>query len=243
MNKQTQWAIITGGAKGLGAEICKCLAAKGHNLLIHYNTSALEAFQIKETCREFGVKAECIQGDFSSSESVDKFLRNLLDNSFKIEILVNNAGNYCIKSQLETSDAEWQALFQTNLHAPVALVRALLPTLIEQRGAIINIGVAGINQVHADIYCTAYTASKLALWMTTRSLARELAPRGVRVNMVSPGVLDNSIDKQRLQPQLPMQRPGSLHEVARVVAFLLETESGYITGQNIEVAGGLRLKI
>lgn len=243
MNNQTRWTLVTGGAKGLGAEICRCLAAKGRNLLIHYNTSALEALQVRDACRGVGVEAECVQGDFSSSETVDEFLNTLRSRSYAIEILINNVGNYCIKPALETSDAEWQALFQTNLHAPVALMRALLPTIIEQSGAIINIGVAGISHVPTDVYCTAYTASKLALWMTTRALALELAPKGVRVNMISPGVLENSIDKQRLQPLIPMQRPGSLYEVARVVAFLLEQESGYITGQNIEVAGGLRLKI
>ncbi len=238
----TQWTLVTGGAKGLGAEICQTLAAKGHNLLIHYKSSVSEALMVKESCLYLGSNAEVIQGDFSSMKSVDRFLSDLKERfSTSIKALVNNVGNYIIASPLETSDEDWKALFQTNLHAPVAIMRNLIPSIIDAQGAIVNIGTVGINHVPAEAYSTAYTSSKLALWMTSKALAKELAPRGVRVNMVSPGVLENSVDKGKLIRFIPMQRLGSFAEVARVVAFLLAEENSYITGQNIEVAGGIRL--
>jgi NAD(P)-dependent dehydrogenase (short-subunit alcohol dehydrogenase family) len=236
-----EWALVTGGAKGLGAEICKTLAMKGHNILIHYRSSYEEALSIKDACCGYGVKSDIIQGDFSSMEQVNAFIIALQERfPDSIANLVNNVGNYCISSPLETTDQEWLALFQTNLHAPVALMRALMPILVVLKGSIVNIGVAGINQVPSDIYSTAYTASKLALWMTSKALAKEFASQGVRVNMVSPGVLENAVDRERAIKFVPMGRFGSLAEVAHVVAFLLDRENGYITGQNIEVGGGVR---
>lgn len=241
MGSKKIWTLVTGGGKGLGAKICQTLAAEGRPILIHYRTSNQEAFAIRDLCRKTGSDAECIQGDFSSSLSVDAFIEQLLNDFPVVGTLINCVGSYQVQAPLATSDEEWRVLFQTNLHAPVALIRALLPSIKEYQGSIINIGVAGLNHIPADIYATAYTAAKLSLWMTTRSLAKELAPVGVRVNMVSPGMLENTIDKPRDFKKLPMHRLGTLSEAARVVAFLLSDESSYITGQNIEVAGGLRL--
>ncbi len=241
-NDRTLWTLVTGGAKGLGAEICKTLAAQGHNILIHYRSSYEEALLIKDLCCGYGVKADIIQGDFSSMEQVNEFI-TILQKRFPHSIakLVNNVGNYCVSLPLETADKEWLALFQTNLHAPVALMRALMPVLVELKGNIVNIGVAGIIHVPSDIYSTAYTATKLALWMTSKALAKEFALHGVRVNMVSPGALENTVNGETIIKFVPMQRLGSLKEAARVVAFLFDDENSYITGQNIEVGGGIRL--
>jgi NAD(P)-dependent dehydrogenase (short-subunit alcohol dehydrogenase family) len=237
-----KWTLVTGGAKGLGAEICKTLAMRGHNILIHYRSSYEEAISIKDVCCAYGVKADIIQGDFSSLEQVNAFIMTLQERfPDSVANLVNNVGNYCISHPLETADEEWLALFQTNLHAPVALMRALMPILVLLKGSIVNIGVAGINHVPSDVYSTAYTASKLALWMTSKALAKEFAPKGVRVNMVSPGVLENAVDAGSAIKSVPMGRLGLLKEVARVVAFLLDDDNSYITGQNIEVGGGVRL--
>lgn len=196
---------------------------------------------VADACRSFGVPAECIQGDFSSQEDTELFVRQCLDRFPLIGNLINNVGNYAIESALDTSAKEWENLFQVNLHAPIALSKAFLPTICQHRGNIINIGVAGVGNMTANTYCTAYQTTKMALWMVTKSLAKELAPQFVRVNMVSPGYLENSIDLPADLTKLPMQRPASLEEVARVVAFLLHEQSSYITGQNIEVGGGVRL--
>ena len=237
-----EWTLVTGGAKGLGAEICKTLAMRGHNIIIHYSSSYEEAILIKDVCCAYGVKTDIIQGDFSSLEQVNTFIMALQERyPDSIANLVNNVGNYCVSHPLKTADEEWIALFLSNLHAPVALMRALMPVMVVLKGSVINIGVAGINHVPSDIYSTAYTASKLALWMTSKALAKEFAPQGVCVNMVSPGVLENAVDAERAVKSVPMGRLGLLEEAARVVAFLLDDNNSYITGQNIEVGGGVRL--
>lgn len=234
-----KWTLVTGGSKRLGAEICLSLATHGHSILIHYRNSRQEAEDVAAECRKKGVEAEVIQGDFSSLESTLQFIDDCKKNFTDIKNLVNNVGNYLVKSAETTTPEEWNALFQINVHAPFALCQAFLPSLKVAGGNIVNIGVTGINHIHADVKRTAYVATKMSLLMLTKSLARELASYHVRVNMVSPGYLENAIDLS--EAKLPMQRPASLDEVTRVILFLLSDENSYITGQNIEVGGGIGL--
>lgn len=231
------WTLVTGGAKRLGAALCLALAEKGHAIVVHYHQSQKEALQVVAACQALGVKACAIQGDFSSTASVQDFVQRYLQQFPDTKNLINNVGNYLIRSALQTSFEEWMLLFQVNLHTPFMLTQALAPSLIQQQGNIIHIGVSGLKPHAAHIYSTAYTLTKEGLWGLTLATARELAPQKVRVNMVSPGQLDISVDCH----PIPMQRPGSCWEVCRVVSFLLDSESQYITGQNIEVAGGLGL--
>lgn len=236
-----KWTLVTGGAKGLGSEICLQLAAQGHAIVVHYNTRQAAAEEVAAKCRAFGVHSDTIQGDFSTRRSTENFLGHYLSRFSQTKSLVNNVGNFLIKPPSQTSYEEFEAMFQNNLFAPFLLMHGLCDSLKNCSGAIVNLGVAGIETVHACTYCTAYSAAKLSLWMLTKSFARELAPFHVRVNMVSPGYLETSIDLPKDLSKLPMQRPGTLQEVARTVAFLLHPDSSYITGQNIEVAGGIRL--
>lgn len=235
------WTLVTGGAKRLGAGICLALAEKRMPILVHYNTSALEAQKVAAECRAFGVSAEVIQGDFSTSEGVDLFVKQCLRRFPLVGNLINNVGNYLVKSAAETSPEEWNTLFQTNLNAPFALSHGLLSGIRNNRGSIINIGVVGAGRMAADTYSTAYLTSKTALWMLTKSLAKELAPALVRVNMVSPGYIENATDLPEDIFSIPMHRPATVSEIARVVAFLMDEKSNYITGQNIEIGGGVRL--
>jgi len=235
------WALVTGGAKRLGAEISRTLAKNGYDLLIHYRTSDHEARDVAGTCRGYGVQAESIQGDFSTVESVQAFIWELKKRYPKIKILVNNVGNFFVGSALKTPIDEQMALFQLNLHAPLAIIQALIPSLKAEQGSVVNIGVVGINSIRADEKYTLYRMAKMSLLMLTKSLAKELASSQVRINMVSPGELTISSSLLQKGSTLPMQRAGRVEEVAKVVAFLLERDSAYITGQNIEVAGGVAL--
>lgn len=232
--------LVTGGAKGLGAQICRQLASKGHDLLIHYLTSQKQAEEIAASCRLFGVKAEVLPGDFSSESSCRQFVEGLLLRFNTIKGLVNNVGNYLKAPFGKSDESEWHALFQTNFFSPISLTKALLPSICEHKGTIITIGTAGLYPVKALTQAPAYAASKSALWFFTRTLAKEMAPYMVSVNMVSPGYMENAVDLPALD-SLPMKRPVLLHEVAQMVAFLFEDTSHVITGQNIEVAGGVGL--
>ena len=231
------WTLVTGGAKRLGAALCLALAEKGHSVVVHFNHSQKEALEVVANCQAMGKQAAAIQGDFSSVATVEDFVERYLQQFPQTVALINNVGDYLIRSALQTPIEEWMHLFQVNLHTPFILTQALAPTLIQNKGQIINIGVSGLKRQTAHTYATAYTLSKEGLWGLTLAFARELAPQGIRVNMVSPGQLIFSVD----QHQIPMHRPAYCWEVCRVVNFLLDPESAYITGQNIEIAGGLGL--
>lgn len=234
-----RWTVVTGGSKRLGAEICRSLAAEGNSILVHYHNSRREAEEVASECRMLGADAETVKGDFSSTEATLSFADECLKQFPQIKTLVNNVGNYLIKPAGETTPEEWNGLFQTNLHAPFTLIHSFLPSLKACKGSVVNIGVVNANNIHAEIKRTAYMATKMSMLMLTKSLAKELSPAGVRVNMVSPGYLDNAIDLDGAY--LPMHRPACLAEVCSVISFLLKADNCYITGQNIEVGGGVGL--
>lgn len=233
------WILVTGAARGLGRAIALELAKKKYSLVIHYNTSHAEALETVALCQQRGAEARLLQGDFSEEKSVKAFIAKYVEQFPQTEGLVNNVGNYQIDSLENTDPKQWSALFQTNVHAPFYLIHALLPSLKKQKGHILNIGTSGLNR-GADLKSPAYKTTKMALLQLTLSLAKELAPEFVRVNMLSPGYLENSVD---LPPSttLPMKRPATLEEAAKIAAFLFDQQSDYITGQNIEVAGGFGL--
>lgn len=234
------WVCITGAAQGLGRAIALALAKPGASLVLHYHTNRSLAEEVATLCLERGAsKAECIGGDFSSYHTVEDFLQRYLTAFSDTQYLVNNVGNYLRKTALETTDEESKELFQNNFHAPCQIICALSESIKQNKGSIVNIGYAGVAQQVLNRHCVAYHAAKTALWTVTKSFAEELAPHGVSVNMVSPGYLENS--RLPSTQKLPMGRAGTLEETARVVAFLLDPEQNYVTGQNIDVAGGVRL--
>lgn len=231
------WTLVTGGAKRLGEAICLALAEKGHSVVVHYHTSQKEALAVVAKCRSFGRDADLIQGDFNTLQSLQDFIKRYLEKFPNTSVLINNVGEYLVRSALQTSIEDWIHLFQVNLHAPFFLTQSLISSIIQSKGQIINIGASGLQRQIANTYSSAYTLTKEGLWGLTLAFARELAPQGVRVNMVSPGQLDISVDHY----PIPMQRVAYCWEVCRVISFLLDSESSYITGQNIEIAGGLGL--
>jgi NAD(P)-dependent dehydrogenase (short-subunit alcohol dehydrogenase family) len=236
-----EWTLVTGAAKGLGAAICLELAAKRIPVIIHYDRSENEALSIAQQCRNLKGQAEIIHGNFATPHNVELFLQEYLSRFPTTRNLINNVGNYLICSPSKTAVADWRDLYQVNLFTPLQLIEVLLPSIQTFQGSIVNIGAAFIQNVMADTHATAYTATKLSLWMATKSLAKELVAAGVRVNMVSPGHMENSVDLPEEFADLLWQRPGKLSEVARAVSFLLDPNNSYITGQNIEVGGGLGL--
>lgn len=232
----TRWVLVTGGSKNLGRELCLACAKKGYSIAVHYRKSRSEAEQTLRQVEELGGEGVLIQGDFSSHDSLNIFMNRYASLVPKTSVLINNVGNYHVGSALGTSFEVWEDLFQTNLHAPFFLSRALS----NQLEHVINIGFSLIS-TQANVYCSGYHIAKTGLEMLTKSLAKELAPRGVRANMVSPGHLEVSSDPKDGIRELPMGRSATFSEVTRTVLFLLDSESDYITGQNIAVAGGIGL--
>ena len=224
----TKWTLVTGGAKNLGAAICKTLAKNGHAVCLQYKTSKNEAEDVVIACQAFGVEAALIQGSFDTNGSTADFIERYKARFKHTKNLINNVGHYVVKSIEDTKLEEAQDLFQTNFFAPYLLSKHLVDMIKKEKGSILNVGTSGLLGVRADCRSAVYTASKMALWSYTKSSAKELSPFEVRPNMVSP-------------ERLPMKRPGAFDEVARVCAFLLDDENSYITGQNIEIAGAISL--
>ncbi len=235
------WTLITGAAKGVGAAVARKLAQAGHAVVIHYRQSEKEACDLLAALKKEGATAAIIQGSFHTKEATQDFISRYLEQFYKTRYLVNNVGNYMIEPVLATPYDDLQELFQTNLFAPLLITQALASSIVQERGAIVNIGVSGLQSVKADLEACAYTMTKQALLSLTKALAKELAPQGVRVNMISPGRLENSIDRYKGVASIPMKRLGSCEEVAEAVRYILSHESSYTTGQNIDIAGGLGL--
>ena len=154
---------MTGGAIGLGAAICLELAQKGYPVIIHYRNSLARAENLRQECLQLGVEAEIIQGDFAAEASTAQFIQEYRTRFQTVDHLIRNVGNYLIKPLLKTRIAEWKDLYQTNVFSVLQMIQELPPA-----SSIINIGLAGIQSVPADIYSPAYTASKLTLWMITK---------------------------------------------------------------------------
>lgn len=239
--RQIGWTLVTGGAKRLGSIVCLKLARAGYNVIVHYHTSAKEANEVAAKCRAYGVQSEVIQGDLGSNEGVEILAEALALRFPELSNIVNNVGNYLIKPILDTSKEELIELYQTNFFAPFRLIQRLLPSVKKYKGAIINLGVAGLETRRAECRSTAYTLTKLSLLGLTKSLAKDLASSGVRVNMISPGYIDNAVDLPNDLSCLPMGRAATCDEIASLILFLLGRDGEYVTGQNIEVAGGVRL--
>jgi 3-oxoacyl-[acyl-carrier protein] reductase len=229
--------LVAGATGGIGQAICRNLAQQGCDLLIHYHQRRSIAEEIAAAARREEVRADLLQGDFSSPIQVSRFL----DECGELSAFVYTVGPYLAAPLLKTTQGERDLLMQSNFYAPWQLVEGLLPTLERHAGAVVLFGVAGLDQLRCDRRAPAYRVAKIALWGWMRSLSREIASRGVRINMVSPGQVETSVELEAEEPKLPTGRPASVNEVAAVVAALLSPEFSYVTGQNIEVSGGYAL--
>ncbi|MEM1282683.1 MAG: SDR family oxidoreductase [Chlamydiota bacterium] len=235
------WVVVTGGARGLGAALSHRLADGGYSLIIHYNRSKSAAEKLKTTCEKRGVVVKLVHGQFNDRESTEKFINGVLDLNIPITHLVNNVGHYIVDSLLNTSEENWYDLFNINVNAPFLITKGLSDSVIKQKGSILNIGVAGLDTQKSNTYSPAYLITKQALLGMTKSLAKELAQQHVNVNMISPGYLENSFDLPKEISNLPMGRTVELSEVVEMVYFLMSDSGRSITGQNIEIAGGVRI--
>ena len=236
-----KWTLVTGGALRLGAAVCHAVAKEGKNVVIHYRTSSAQAMCLRDELIGYGVAADIVQGDFSTLESTSAFIDRYLQRFSETENVINNVGTHALGSALKTSPEEFNQLMQINAIAPFAIIQGLLGSLKQHRGAVVNIGMVGAHHIAANTHAAAYHLSKLSLAMLTKSLAKELAADHVSINMVSPGYLERSVDLPTDIVHIPAQRLGSFEEVVRAVLFFLSKESRYITGQILEVAGGVKL--
>lgn len=239
-------ALVTGAARGIGRAIAWELASAGATVAVNYRESAAAAGAL---CAEIESRLQRealpVQADVSIAADVDRMVDTVNERFGQIDILVNNAGITRDRLILRMSDDDWAAVLDTNLRGAFLCSRAVLRGMVRRRwGRIINISsVAGIvgNAGQAN-----YAAAKAGLVGLTRAIAREVAARSITVNVVAPGFITTEIwetvseeAKARFLSNVPLGRPGQAEEVAALVAFLASERSAYITGQVINVDGGL----
>ncbi len=239
--------LITGGAKRVGAAICRRLHTAGANLMLHYRASAGEARLLQAELNH--VRADSvalIQADLLEVAKLPSLVEQTLQRFGGLDALVNNASSFYATGIGEITAAQWEDLVGTNLRAPLFLAQAAAPALRRTQGAIVN-----ITDIHADRPLkgyVVYSVAKAGLAGLTRSLARELAPE-IRVNAIAPGPIlwpdDGSFDelaRQRIITNTPLRREGTPEDIATTVYFLL-AEATYVTGETIAVDGGRHIAI
>jgi pteridine reductase len=239
---QGKVVLITGGAKRVGAAVCRRLHAAGANLMLHYRASAGEARLLQaELNHQRENSVSLIQADLLDLAKLPALVDQTLQSYGRLDALVNNASSFYPTQIGDITSENWEDLIGTNLRAPLFAAQAAAPALRKTQGAIVN-----ITDIHAERPLknyVVYSIAKAGLVGLTRSLARELAPE-VRVNAVAPGPVlwpdDESFDelsRQRIISHTPLRREGTPEDVAKAVHFLL-VDATYVTGETINVDGG-----
>jgi 3-oxoacyl-[acyl-carrier protein] reductase len=235
-------ALVTGGSGGIGAAICRALAEAGHEVLVHANRQRDKAEALAAEIRAAGGQASALAFDVTDRAAAEAALTAAVTDR-PIQILVNNAGIHADAVFPGMSGAQWDSVIDVSLNGFYNVTHPLSMPMIRSRwGRIINISsVAGITGNRGQVN---YSAAKGALHAATKSLALELASRGITVNAVAPGIIatdmiEGSFDADSIKKLVPMQRAGTAQEVADLVAFLASEKAGYISGQVISINGAM----
>lgn len=245
MNLKDRTAIVTGGSRGIGRTISLQLASKGANIVVNYNKNAKAAQEVVKEIEALGGKAFAIQADVGRSNEVDVFVKKVLEKFGRIDILVNNAGITSDNLLLRMKEEEWDAVLNTNLKGAFLMTKAVIRKMIKNRkGKIINI--TSIVGSLGNAGQSNYSAAKAGLIGFTKSIAKEVAVRGIQVNAIAPGYIETEMTdslpdkmKENMICMIPAKKIGKPDDIANMVAYLSSDLSDYITGQVIHIDGGM----
>jgi 3-oxoacyl-[acyl-carrier protein] reductase len=238
-------AIVTGGTRGIGRAIVLALCEEGADCAFTYSSSRSAAETLAEEVRRMGRRPLPLQLDVRDYEGAVKLVERVKQEFGRLDILVNNAGITKDKSLMMMSKEDWSEVIDTNLTGTFNTTRACIITFLKQKsGNIVNISsVSGIHPLPGQAN---YAAAKAGVIGFTKSLAKEVAPYNIRVNAVAPGFVDTDMTstfsektREKFLNMIPLSRFGTADEVAKTVLFLLGDESQYITGQALQLDGGL----
>jgi 3-oxoacyl-[acyl-carrier protein] reductase len=235
-------ALVTGGSGAIGQAICRALAQAGHDVYVHANSQLAVAEELAKQLQGEGLSASAVAFDITDAQATQQALEILLARG-PIQVLVNNAGIHADAVFPGMSADQWHRVIDVSLHGFFNVTQPLTMPMIRSRfGRIINISsVAAVMGNRGQVN---YAAAKAALHGASKSLAQELASRGITVNVVAPGIiespmLEGNFPAEKIKQIVPMQRSGQPQEVADLVAFLASRKAGYITGQVISINGGM----
>jgi len=233
-------ALVTGSAKGIGRAVALALAGEGLDVAVHYRGSRRDAERVVALAESFGVRAVALQADVTDEGSAQDLVDAASAALGGLRVLVNNVGNYHKGPLAELDAGTWHAMFDSNLHATFYTCQRAVPIMRAAGGGrLVNIGFTGAELLKARPAIVAYQIAKAGVILYTKALARSEAAHGITANVVSPGVMENSVTKP--VDEIPMGRTGTLEELVGAVRYFLTPEAAYVTGTHLEVAGGWNL--
>jgi 3-oxoacyl-[acyl-carrier protein] reductase len=241
-------AFITGGVTGLGKKTAFHLAELGFQLAINYRNSIKEAILLsKELEEKFESKIICIQGDVANQVDCTRMVKTVISEFTSIDVVIHNAGPYVPerKKMTDYSYDEWNYIVNGNLNAVFYLSKAIIPIMRQRHwGRIITMGFERVETAPGWVYRSAFAAAKTGLASLTKTIAIEEAAHGITANMVCPGDIishwkEKGIDEASLSKSVPVGRQGTGEDIARVISFLVDEKSDFITGSIIPVTGGM----
>lgn len=244
-NIAVKTALVTGASRGIGAAIAKKLAARGFMVIINYGHSSAAAEEVKNQIEQAGGQAVLMQGDVSSGDDVDRMFKDIKKTWGRLDVLVNNAGINRDTLLVRMKEDQWDAVLSTDLKSVFFTTKAAASLMMRQRsGSIINI--ASVVGITGNAGQANYAAAKAGVIGFTKSAAKELAARGIRVNAIAPGFIETDMTdavpekiREGMLETIPLRRGGKAEDVANAVAFLASDDAGYITGQVLKVDGGM----
>ena len=238
-------AIITGASRGIGKAIALTLAKSGANVAINFSCNEKAAMDVAQEAKKFGVKVIVLKADVSKADEVENFIYKVLNEFGSIDILVNNAGITRDNLLIRMSEEEFNRVIDVNLKGVFNFTKAVSKVMVKQRaGKIIN--VSSVVGITGNAGQSNYAAAKAAVIGFTKSVAKELASRKINVNAVAPGFIETDMTvvlSEKIQEQMrnviPLRKAGKPEDVANAVLFLAGKYSDYITGQVINIDGGM----
>ena len=240
-------AIVTGSGRGIGRAIALELAVAGAKVVVNYAGRADKAEETVKLIREAGGEGLAIQADVSQSVDVDRLIKTTLDHFGKIDILVNNAGITRDSLLLRMKEADWDAVLATNLKGVFLCTKAVSKGMLKQRSGVI-VNISSVVGLSGNAGQANYAAAKAGIIGFSKSIAKEFASRGIRVNAVAPGYITTDMTEALAEGTqtevlraIPLGRLGKPEDVAKVVRFLVSPEASYITGQTLCVDGGMEI--
>ena len=247
MSLRNRVALITGGSRGIGRGIAVRLAQDGARVAIAYRSNKAAAQQTLLQLQSSGADCVAVQTDITDAARAEQLMRTVVDRFGRIDVLVNNVGDFRWGTLAESSLEDWQNIFSSNLMTVLYMCRTALLHMRRGRwGRIINLGAVGAERAFGQAKISAYAAAKAAVVALSRSLALEEAKNGITVNVVNPSSIDEKEltrdEARRIRDaRFPIGRPPTVEDVAATVAFFASEEAEYVTGQVVNVSGGWML--